>query len=205
MSGLFAYCRVAPASLPPALASLLKEFAAAGLPVAANDVTVEAIHGSTTASARPDFQWLLHYRLYEGDTLVVLGLDSLGRDTKDQCSTLRLLAERGVRVHCPALGRVDVADKATMDVLRAVAHSEQAKVVEREHLGPSVDKVEMPPLKRRGRPYSLTPAQVVEARKLMAAGTSIVQVARRLETSRQTIIRMLKRASKDNSAHDICA
>jgi DNA-binding NarL/FixJ family response regulator len=39
------------------------------------------------------------------------------------------------------------------------------------------------------------PAQVAEVRELLAMGVSVVQIARRLETSRQTIMRLRTRDS----------
>lgn len=54
-------------------------------------------------SKRPEFLKLLD-RLEEGDSLVVTKLDRLGRNALDVRQTVDLLAERGVKVHCLALG-----------------------------------------------------------------------------------------------------
>lgn len=47
-----------------------------------------------------------------GDVLIVTKLDRLGRDAIDVSSTVKALAEIGVRVHCLALGGVDLASSA---------------------------------------------------------------------------------------------
>jgi putative DNA-invertase from lambdoid prophage Rac len=188
-----------PASSTLVTVSLLKDLAAAGFSVPVDDAVFETVSGSVAASNRKEWQWLFD-RMHEGDGLIVPGLDSLGRDVQDQCATVTLLADKGVRVHCLALGRVDLtgpAGKATMDVLRAVARSEQVLLSERERLGRGASKVDMTLVKRKGRPRSLMPAQVAEARRLLAAHFSVAEVAKRLATSRQTIMRVRARDTKD--------
>jgi putative DNA-invertase from lambdoid prophage Rac len=48
-------------------------------------------------------------KLEAGDVLIVTKLDRLGRDAIDVSTTVRTLEELGVRVHCLALGGVDLA------------------------------------------------------------------------------------------------
>ena len=57
------------------------------------------------------------YRLEANDVLIVTKLDRLGRNDMDVRSTVESLAELGVRVHCLALGGLDLtipAGKITM-------------------------------------------------------------------------------------------
>ena len=68
----------------------------------------ETISGSVVTSQRPAFSKLV-YRLEPGDVLVVTKLDRLGRNAIDVGSTVAKLAGIGVRVHCLALGGVDLA------------------------------------------------------------------------------------------------
>src|SRR3954451_9131203 len=84
-------------------------------------------------------------RLEPGDVLVVTKLDRLGRNVMDVGSTVAKLAELGVRVHCLALGGVDLtssAGKLTMNVLNAVAEFERDLLVERTQAGLSRAKAE---------------------------------------------------------------
>jgi putative DNA-invertase from lambdoid prophage Rac len=63
-----------------------------------------------------------------GDVLVVTKLDRLGRNAMDVRATVERLANAGVRVHCLALGGVDLtspAGRMTMQVIAAVAEFEQ--------------------------------------------------------------------------------
>ena len=70
--------------------------------------------------------------------LVVTRLDRLGRDAMDVSATVAQLAGRGVRVHCLALGGVDLTSSAgrmTMGVINAVAQFERDLLVERTQSG----------------------------------------------------------------------
>ena len=77
-------------------------------------------------------------RLEAGDVLVVSKLDRLGRNAMDVRSTVERLAKDGVRVHCLALGGVDLtsaAGKMTMGVIAAVAEFERDLLIERTQAG----------------------------------------------------------------------
>jgi hypothetical protein len=66
--------------------------------------------------------------------LVVTKLDRLGRNSIDVQTTVKRLDEMGVRVHCLALGGVDLtspAGKMTMGVIAAVAQFERDLLIER--------------------------------------------------------------------------
>src|SRR3954454_6109791 len=147
-------------------------------------------------SQRRGFTRLLD-RLEPGDVLVVTKLDRLGRNVMDVGSTVAMLAELGVRVHCLALGGVDLTSstgKLTMNVLNAVAEFERDLLVERTQAGLRRVKAEG---KMLGRPLSLTDDQrraverrlkdgVVERR--LKDGVTVSALAREFNTSRQTIM-----------------
>lgn len=192
MSYLFAYARVTPGSKPTAAAELRKAAAAAGHVVLSDNTVIETVAGLVTVFARPGWRKLLD-RMYEGDVLMVPTLGDLGGDVKEVCVTVKRLADMGLRVHCLGLGqgRVDLASPAgrpTMDVLAAVADFEERQRIERQRLNAAVGSTPVS-ARPKGRPPSLSPSQVAEARRLLAAGVSTVQIAQRLGTSRQTIMR----------------
>ncbi|HBU5945057.1 TPA: recombinase family protein, partial [Citrobacter freundii] len=56
--------------------------------------TDEAVSGSVKASSRDGFSRLLAYAR-EGDTVVVVAVDRLGRDTVDVLSTVKALQSKG--------------------------------------------------------------------------------------------------------------
>ncbi|MGX6570182.1 recombinase family protein [Cupriavidus necator] len=69
-----------------------------------------------------------------GDVLILTKLDRLGRNAMDVRATVERLAAIGVRIHCLALGGVDLtsaAGKMTMGVLNAVAEFERDLLIER--------------------------------------------------------------------------
>lgn len=77
-------------------------------------------------------------RLDWDDVLIITKLDRLGRNAMDVRATVERLAEENVRVHCLALGGVDLtsaAGKMTMSVITAVAEFERDLLIERTQAG----------------------------------------------------------------------
>ena len=149
----FAYLRVSTAD--QTTDNQLQEIKAAGFKVEPRRVVTETISGNVATSQRRGFTRLLD-RLETGDVLVVTKLDRLGRNVMDVGSTVAKLAELGVRVHCLALGGVDLTSstgKLTMNVLNAVAEFERDLLIERTQAGLNRAKAEG---KTLGRPLSLT-------------------------------------------------
>lgn len=193
MSNLFAYSRSAPGSQPTE-AAFLKELALSGFRVMADNTVFEKAPISVAVSSRPLWRNFLD-RLYDGDVLIVPGIDSLGHDVKEVRSTVLQLARMGVRVHCLALGPMDLtggAGQATMHVLQAVAGFEE-RLAEEWASGTPQSSGTVPVKKPRGRPPIFTLAQMMAARQLLAAGSSVADAASRVGTSRQTIMRWKKR------------
>ena len=131
----------------------------------------------------------------EGDALVVARLDRPGRDAMDLAATVRALSGLGVRVHCRALGGVDLTSstgKPTMGVIDAVAELERDRLVGRARAGLARVRAEG---KRIGPPHSLTPNRRAEAVRQPPAGESASAAARALGTSRRTVARGREAAS----------
>ncbi|MGF6641856.1 recombinase family protein [Paraburkholderia sp. MM6662-R1] len=171
----------------------VKEIHGAGFAVDKKRIVTETISGSSPASERPQFVKLLD-RLEDGDVLIVTKLDRLGRNAMDVRATVEKLATMGVRVHCLALGGADLtsaAGKMTMGVITAVAEFERDLLIERTHAGIARARAEG---KHMGRPAALSTKNLTLALKQLAAGVSVSQVARDLNTSRATIIRARQRA-----------
>lgn len=187
MSRLFAYCRVS--TTDQTTDNQVQEIKAAGFNIDPKRIVSECISGSTQASARPAFAKLLD-RLEEGDILVVTKLDRLGRNAMDVRATVEALAQIGVRVHCLALGGVDLtssAGKMTMQVLAAVAEFERDLLIERTQQGLTRAKAEG---KHCGRPAALTEEQQAEVLQRLQQGEAVAALARDFNTSRQTIMRI---------------
>jgi putative DNA-invertase from lambdoid prophage Rac len=193
----FAYVRVS--TTGQTSENQIREIAAAGFKVEARRVITETVSGSTAIALRRGFMRLLD-RLEPGDVLIVTKLDRLGRDAIDVSASVARLGEMGVRVHCLALGGVDLtsaAGRMTMGVINAVAQFERDLLIERTQSGLRRAKAEGKVL---GRPASLDqPARAV-VRQHLAAGMSVSAVARQFGTSRQTILRARDEAAVGNAA-----
>src|SRR4051812_25575379 len=187
MSRVFAYCRVSTSD--QTTDNQLQEIAGAGFTVDARRAATETISGSVAANERPGFCRLLD-RMESGDVLVVTKLDRLGRNAMDVRATVEALEGMGVRVHCLALGGMDLtspAGKMTMGVIAAVAEFERDLLIERTQAGLARAKAEG---KSIGRPSALSPEQQLQVWGQLEVGASVASLARMFDTSRQTIMRV---------------
>lgn len=184
MSRTFLYCRVSTAD--QTTQNQVQEVQAAGFAIQPQRIVEETVSGSTSASERKGFQKLLE-RMEAGDVLVVTKLDRLGRNAIDVQQTVQMLEAKGIRVHCLALGGVDLtsaAGKMTMGVLAAVAEFERDLLIERTQAGLERAKKGG---KTLGRPTAASREQV-QALKL--EGKSQSQVAKELDISLSTVKRL---------------
>ena len=186
MPRTFAYARVS--TTGQTTENQIQEIEAAGFHVEPRRIVTETISGSTAIAQRRGFSKLMD-RLEAGDVLIVTKLDRLGRDAIDVSSTVKALAGMGVRVHCLALGGVDLTSSAgtmTMNVLNAVAQFERDLLIERTQSGLNRAKAEG---KTLGRKATLSEQQKQAVLDELAAGVSVSAIARKLGTSRQTVMR----------------
>ncbi len=192
MSRTFAYCRVS--TFDQTTDNQLQEIAARGFTVEPKRAVTETVSGSVAAMEREGFARLVD-RMEAGDVLIVTKLDRLGRNAMDVRATVERLASEGVRVHCLALGGVDLtsaAGKMTMGVLSAVAEFERDLLIERTQAGLQRAKAEG---KALGRPSSLTPGQQAQVLAKRAEGASLGKLAKEYGVSRAAIQRVEKRAA----------
>ena len=187
MPRVFAYCRVSTVDQTTENQSL--EIKAAGFAIEPRRLVEESISGSVAATERPGFTRLVD-RMEPGDVLVVTKLDRLGRNAMDVRATVELLANSGVRVHCLALGGVDLtspAGKMTMQVIAAVAEFERDLLIERTQAGIVRAKAAG---KQFGRPPTLSADERAAVVHRLNTGASVAELAREYKTTRQTIMRV---------------
>jgi len=118
----------------------------------------------------------------------------------DVRATVERLAEMQVRVHCLALGGVDLtspAGKMTMAVIAAVAEFERDLLVERTQAGLSRAKAQG---KKLGRPQTLTTEQRAIIRQRRQEGASLGLLANEFGVSRSLIQRASQNACKGASS-----
>jgi len=186
---VFAYCRVSTAD--QTTNNQVREIEAAGFAVDDKRIITETVSGSVAAMERKGFAKLVD-RLEAGDVMIVTKLDRLGRNAMDVRATIERLESDGIRVHCLALGGVDLtspAGKMTMGVIGAVAEFERDLLIERTQAGLLRAKAEG---KTLGRPSALTGAQRAEVRAGRAAGASLGTLAKQFGVSRAAIQRIEK-------------
>ncbi len=191
MARTFAYCRVSTADQNTD--NQVREIAAAGFTVDPKRVIEETVSGSVAAMERSGFARLVD-RLEAEDVLIVTKLDRLGRNAMDVRATVERLAADDVRVHCLALGGIDLtspAGRMTMGVLSAMAEFERDLLIERTQAGLTRAKAEG---KALGRPSALSREQQEAVRAQRASGASLGALAAQFGVSRAAIQRIEKRA-----------
>ena len=150
------------------------------------EIISESFTGKTMQ--RPEFQALLE-RLEEGDTLVVTKLDRFARTAIDGVETVRMLFDRGVRVHILNMGLVEntLTGNLILTVMLAFAEYERGMIVERTQTGKAIARQR--PDYREGRPRKFKKAQVDHAIELLNSGMSYKQVEGMTGISKSTLIR----------------
>lgn len=192
MSRVFAYCRVS--TLEQTTENQVRELQASGFTIEPKRIVSEQVSGSMPAMERPMFGKLVD-RLEAGDVLVVTKLDRLGRNAMDVRATVERLEAEKVKVHCLALGGMDLtsaAGKMTMGVLAAVAEFERDLLIERTQSGLARAKASGKALGRPARLDERQRAAVLEKRK---TGASLAQLAQEYGVSRSIIHRVVSPAT----------
>lgn len=139
-------------------------------------------------TARPQLQAALDY-LSEGDLLLVHSMDRLARNLDDLRKIVLDLTRRSVHVqflkeNLTFTGEDSPMSNLLLSLLGAVAEFERSMIRERQRQG-----IELAKKKGvyKGRKPSLTPAQVAEIRKRVAAGEKKTALAAEYQISRQTL------------------
>ena len=187
MSRTFAYVRVS--TTEQNSENQIKEIEDAGFKVEPHRIISETISGSMPTARRKGFIRLLD-KIESKDILVVTKLDRLGRDAIDVSATVAKLEKSGIKVHCLALGGVDLtisSGKMTMGVINAVAEFERNLLIERTQSGLTRAKSQG---KTLGRPKVFLESQRQEVINQLEEGKTVAAIARNFNTSRQTIMRI---------------
>lgn len=145
---------------------------------------------SGTFTSRPALDGLLA-RLQEGDTLVVVRLDRLGRSLPHLVSTVEGLNTRGIAVRSlhESINTSSANGRLLLSLFGALAQFERDLISERTKAGiAAARKAGRPP----GRPTVMTPTKLEAARVMRTQGLSYQRIADALGVSRATTIRHLK-------------
>lgn len=97
----------------------------------------EGVSGSVPAKERPEFALMLS-KLVEGDILVTVAVDRLGRNAEDILNTINTLEKMKVGVSIISLGLTDVTSpvgKAIVGILSSLAEMEKTEIALRVKRG----------------------------------------------------------------------
>lgn len=156
---------------------------------------------SGKSSDRPELiRMLRHVRT--GDTVRVASMDRLARNLDDLRRLVKDMTERGVRVEFVKEGLTFTGEDSPMatlllSVMGSFAEFERSLLRERQAEGIAIAKAKGV---YKGRARALTPEQVAEASKRIAAGVPKARVARDLGVSRQTVYAALGAVSHEGAA-----
>jgi DNA invertase Pin-like site-specific DNA recombinase len=163
--------------------------------VDAKRVYSDKLSGTSTREHRPGLDALLDYAR-EGDAIVVVGIDRLGRNAAEVMTTIRELAERGIVLRSiregidtsNASGRMVAGVLASLAELELELGRERPTAARdaRRALGQSI-----------GRPKVLDESKTALARRMHASGDSANTIASALGVSRATVYRVLAEDADD--------
>lgn len=144
---------------------------------------------SGTRAERPGLSKTLEM-LRDGDTLVVWKLDRLGRSVKHLVDMVGELQKQGVQFKSltDSIDTGSPSGRFFFHVMASLAEMERELIVERTRAG--LDAARRAG-RRGGRRIKMTPSKLEAAKKLLATGASIKDVAQNLGVSVPTLYRWL--------------
>lgn len=185
MSRTFAYCRVSTSK--QTTENQIVAIRQAGYDILDSRVISETISGGVQAMQRKAFADMVTHRLEDGDRLVVLKLDRLGRDNIDVQQTIAMLVDKGVDVvslDLPVRNLASAEGKLMLQMFSAFAEFEKSRIIERTKEGLARAKAEG---KKLGRPAATDTFKRVQEAK--AKGLSQSKAALEVGLSLPTIKR----------------
>lgn len=153
-------------------------------------VYCDKLTGTSVKEQRPGLSALLAYAR-PGDTIVVVGIDRLGRNAAEVMLTIRDLGDRGIVLRSLREG-IDTSNatgRMIAGVLASLAELELELGRERRAAAKAARKSRGLPI---GRPKVLSDAQLRQAHALRASGEPVEQIARTLGVGRATLYRALR-------------
>ncbi|ORW29572.1 resolvase [Mycobacterium paraense] len=161
--------------------------AAAG--VDANRVYSDKLSGTSTREQRPGLAALLDYAR-EGDAIVVVGIDRLGRNAAEVMTTIRELGERRIVLRSIREG-IDTSNptgQMVAGVLASLAELELELGRERRAASREARRARGQSI---GRPKALDNSKTALAQRMHASGEPASTIAATLGVSRATVYRAL--------------
>lgn len=149
----------------------------------------DKLSGTSTKEQRAGLTALLGYAR-PGDTIVVVGIDRLGRNAAEAMTTIRDLGQREIVLRSlrEGIDTSNAAGRMVAGVLASLAELELELQRERRAAAKSARQARGLPI---GRPKALSDSQIRQAEQLRASGEPIPEIAKTLNVSRATLYRAL--------------
>jgi DNA invertase Pin-like site-specific DNA recombinase len=163
--------------------------------VDATRVYTDKLSGTSTRQQRPGLAALLDYAR-QGDAIVVVGIDRLGRNAAEVMMTIRDLGERGIVLRSLREG-IDTSNatgRMVAGVLASLAELELELGKERRTAARDARRARGQSI---GRPKKLDAAKAALAQRMHASGESASTIASALDVSRATVYRVLAEDTDD--------
>jgi DNA invertase Pin-like site-specific DNA recombinase len=157
--------------------------------VDATRVYTDKLSGTSTRQQRPGLASLLDYAR-QGDAIVVVGIDRLGRDAAEVMTTIRDLGERGIVLRSlrEGIDTSNASGRMVAGVLASLAELELELGRERRTAARDARRARGQSI---GRPKALDQSKVGLAQRMHASGESASTIAATLGVSRATVYRVL--------------
>jgi DNA invertase Pin-like site-specific DNA recombinase len=149
----------------------------------------DKLSGTSTREQRPGLAALLDYAR-EGDAIVVVGIDRLGRNAAEVMTTIRELGERRIVLRSlrEGIDTSNAAGRMVAGVLASLAELELELGRERRAASREARRARGQSI---GRPKALDDAKTALARRMHASGEPATTIASALGVSRATVYRVL--------------
>jgi DNA invertase Pin-like site-specific DNA recombinase len=155
----------------------------------------DKLSGTSTREQRPGLAALLDYAR-EGDAIVVVGIDRLGRNAAEVMTTIRELGERGIVLRSlrEGIDTSKAAGRMVAGVLASLAELELELGRERRSAAREARRARGQSI---GRPKALDASKAALVRRMHTSGESANTIAATLNVSRATIYRVLADESEE--------
>jgi DNA invertase Pin-like site-specific DNA recombinase len=155
----------------------------------------DKLSGTSTRQQRPGLAALMDYAR-EGDAIVVVGIDRLGRSAAEVMVTIRELGERGIVLRSirEGIDTATAAGRMVAGVLASLAELELELGKERRTAARDARRARGQSI---GRPKALDDSKTALARRMHASGESANTIAAALGVSRATVYRVLSEDADD--------
>jgi DNA invertase Pin-like site-specific DNA recombinase len=160
----------------------------------------DMLSGTKTREQRPGLAGLLEYAR-PGDTIVVVGIDRLGRNAAEVMLTIRDLGERGIVLRSLREG-IDTSTstgRMVAGILASLAELELELGRERRLAARDARRARGLSV---GRPKALSGRQADQVLKLYESGTPVPDIAATFKVGRDTVYRVIRAAALEARVGD---